>query len=818
ALGILLLAVSLMIVVGRWYRTAQPRSAVPRSARRVMMMARCGAIALIAFMLLGPAWVRVERQYALPKLIVLRDVSQSMSIVDAESAEFTRSRTADERAAAAGRSRLQLVDELLSREAAQVPRRWSKLARLRLIDFAVGSEERELVLPAADRSSAADANTAGSKSVDAQSIDAQSIDAQSIDAQSIDAKAIAGKAGAWPPGRADGRGTELAAALQNTIRGESPVGVVLFSDGQANGPEDLAAVAAALGQRGVPVFAVGMGSSTPPRNIAVTAVYVRPRVWKGEAYEVEAWLTATHLTTTACQVELYEIGLADDDSAEQTNGQPETPSVDPGNPASATPQRRLVAQQAVRLDANSDPSKQQTHSAGSSQSTALSGSAATFSGSVRVLFPCVAERPGRYRYEVRAVPLPEESTADDNQRTSTPLEVLDRDQLRTLVVGGAPTWDFQLLERVLPRDPTLGSSFWLQLREGDRGRGGNRPIPELPATRDELFSYDVLILLDPDPDDLTIDWSERVAEFVEEHRGGLLYVPGPHHAARWIESPGTAAIRTLLPVAWPDAESIAAQDLLDTHARGWPLGVVAAEREHPVLRELQLQRDDASGSVSDAAALNVSPAANSSLPTTLSMPRAPVYWSFPITSVRPTARVLLEHGDPSLRTAQGLRPLLVVDRYRAANVAYLGTQGTWRWLAAANPAANPAATDAAAFTWGERLWLQLIRFLAEGRAEEGEPEGSLTEEDEAALAAGPRRETTATWLDRERMQQIAERSGGRYFEWWQLDQLTASLPDRREVIEMRQAPQPVWDRGWWLLSVVGLLVWEWSYRRRVRWQ
>ena len=82
----------------------------------------------------------------------------------------------------------------------------------------------------------------------------------------------------------------------------------------------------------------------------------------------------------------------------------------------------------------------------------------------------------------------------------------------------------------------------------------------------------------------------------------------------------------------------------------------------------------------------------------------------------------------------------------------------------------------------------------------------------------PRQETARTWLDRERLVELARLSGGQYFDWWELSRLAEYIPDRREVIELRHRPVPMWDRGWFLLLVVGLLGLEWSLRRRQQWQ
>ena len=74
--------------------------------------------------------------------------------------------------------------------------------------------------------------------------------------------------------------------------------------------------------------------------------------------------------------------------------------------------------------------------------------------------------------------------------------------------------------------------------------------------------------------------------------------------------------------------------------------------------------------------------------------------------------MLLEHSDPTLRSVEGSRPLLVAGRYGSGHTLYLGFNGTWRWRKAGRQA-----------EFFDKFWIQAVRYLVEGRSLEGRRRG-----------------------------------------------------------------------------------------------
>ena len=68
------------------------------------------------------------------------------------------------------------------------------------------------------------------------------------------------------------------------------VGIVLLTDGLRNAPGDPAATVDRLAARGVPVYPVAIGATTPPRDVAVAAIKAPAGVYKGDVAHVEATL------------------------------------------------------------------------------------------------------------------------------------------------------------------------------------------------------------------------------------------------------------------------------------------------------------------------------------------------------------------------------------------------------------------------------------------------------------------------------------------------------------------------------------------------
>jgi hypothetical protein len=624
-----------------------------------------------------------------------------------------------------------------------------------------------------------------------------------------------------PPLIASGRGSDLWLAIRESLANNSPAAVVMFTDGQHTAQDDPRQAAREAQERGVPLLIVGVGDPSKPRKLEIANIYVRPQVWQDEPFEIDAMIAAQGVEPREVRVELIEQRVSDSDAAIGSGG--------------------VVGSQQLAIPAGG--------------------------GRLRCQFSHTAKESGRFVYRVRVETIDDELADDDNQATSAVVKVLSREKVRVLLVAGAPTWEYRLVEKLLSRDKTIVVSCWLQTLDEERAQEGTRPITHLPITREEMFWYDVILLFDPNPQEFDTAWVELLKQFVGEHSGGLLFMAGPKFSGRLLTGSRTCELQKLLPVSFGDVGALEVAALLSTNSRAWPLKPVAANIDHPVMRFFSDRQE--------------------TLQRWETLPG--IFWSFPSQDAKPTAQVLMEHSDPTLRSAEGSRPLLVAGRYGSGHTLYVGFNGTWRWRRAGRQA-----------EYFDKFWIQAIRYLVEARSLEGRRRGYVqTDRDRyeigeritftarlqdsayqplvaekiaATLQAGasmpetvmllpvanqpgtfaasliarktgvhtlrimapsasdaeattietpftvelPSVETNQVWLDKPLLVDLASLSGGKYFDINQIDQLAAAVPDKTEIHESRGKPEPLWDKRGLLIALVALLSCEWLLRKRFK--
>ena len=775
----------------------------PTWVKMVLATLRSAAMLLLVFILLNPALIYFRYRTDHPALIVARDASLSMNTHDAY----------QDTAAATS------VGKVLGKSAEDI--RKQKPTRVEIVNDALTRDNLKFLTSLAARGKVRALNFSDHvDKVDARAAKAE-LEKGKKEGEKDKAKIAEESAlKPLPALTADGRGTDLWTAIREALATESPSAVVMFTDGQHTGKDDPRAAAREARDRGIPLLIVGVGDPARPRNLKATDLYVRQQVWQDEPFEIDAMVVAQGLEPREVRVELIEQKISEAD----------------GTAGSGT----VVATQQLAIP-----------EAG---------------GRLRVQFSHSVKESGRFKYTVKVETVENELDEADNETPAAEAKVLSRERVRVLLVAGAPTWEFRLVQKLLSRDKTITVSCWLQTLDEERAQEGTRQITRLPISKEELFYYDVVMLFDPNPQEFDAPWVELLKSFVGEHSGGLLFMAGPKHSGRMLTSPRTAEMQKLMPVSFGDVGALEVAALLSSNQRAWPLKVVAANADHPVMRFY--------------------PDRAETLQRWETLPG--IFWSFPSQEPKPTATVLLEHSDPTLRSVEGSRPLLVAGRYGSGHTLYLGFNGTWRWRRAGRQA-----------EFFDKFWIQAVRYLVEGRSLEGRRRGyvqadrdryevgeritvtsrlqdaaynpliapkaeatlqvgsenpetvvlmpvsnqpgtfeatltakrtgrhSLRIRTAAAEAEGstietsfdvvlPSVETNQVWLDKPLLKELAETSGGKYFDIDQLDQLAAAVPDKTRQIEVREKPDPLWDVRGMMFLLVGLLGVEWLVRKRYK--
>jgi hypothetical protein len=236
-----------------------------------------------------------------------------------------------------------------------------------------------------------------------------------------------------------------------------------------------------------------------------------------------------------------------------------------------------------------------------------------------------------------------------------------------LLIAGAPSFEVQFLRNALLRDTGLEFACWLQTAGDGYEQMGTRPIRRLPANRQELEHYDVVILFDPDMRALGPAWPPLLTQFVGTAGGGLVYVAGEMHTRNLFDgvaSDDGAAGSTvdnswlrMLPVAADRGLYATAAEVALSAREPWNLELTSEGGLDPIL---QFDHD---------------PAKNREVLTSL----PGMYWHFPITRAKSGATVLVRHGDPRMRNSFGRHVLMAMHRYGPGRTMFVGFDSTYRW-------------------------------------------------------------------------------------------------------------------------------------------
>lgn len=427
-----------------------------------------------------------------------------------------------------------------------------------------------------------------------------------------------------------GRGSvsDLGQALTLAVgdAGDSPIaGIVVISDGIVNrglALEDAGRLAAGLR---APVYAVGVGALEEPPNVRIAGLTAPPTVAKGDPLEIRVEVAGTGIQAQPMRLELTARPVAAAASAE-----------------------RVVGSAEITVGADLPPAEAR--------------------------FRVSADVAGEFIYRARVPVLPVEAVDFDNVRAVSVL-VIDT-KLRVLLIAGRPTYDYRALIALLSRDKTIDLSCWLQSADESAVRDGTTVITELPRKPEEIFQYDAVLLLDPDPREFDAAWALTVRRLVDEFGGGLLLEAGPIFTSRFLRDDKLADLNAILPVA-PDPDAavrISERGSYSTIAV--PMRVPDDARAHPLM---QLHPDP-----------TVNQAVWDALPG--------VWWFYPVLREKPLAAVLLRGAENG-----GAAPLLLAAQpFGAGRAVFLGFDSTWRWRATAE-------------RYFDRFWVQVIRYLAQAR-------------------------------------------------------------------------------------------------------
>lgn len=291
-----------------------------------------------------------------------------------------------------------------------------------------------------------------------------------------------------------GSQSRLGAALSGVrqeLAGLPVAGVVMVSDGADTADAALGDAILGLKAEGLPVFTVGVGRETLPKDIQVGRVVTPKTALKG--------------TTLMVDVVLSQSGF---------DGQQVTLDVED--------EGTLVSTQQVTLPDAGAPA------------------------SIPVRFTVNEAGPRVLRFRVS--PQQGELVTENNAREAL-IDVRDRKE-KVLYFEGEPRYEYKFIRRAIPENDNLIVTSLIRTADNKYMRQGvdgpDELVAAFPKTREELFAYRSLIIGSLEAAALTGDQLKMIAEFVDRRGGGLLMLGGPRSFAEggWT---GTA-VADVLPV------------------------------------------------------------------------------------------------------------------------------------------------------------------------------------------------------------------------------------------------------------------------------
>jgi len=233
---------------------------------------------------------------------------------------------------------------------------------------------------------------------------------------------------------------------------------------------------------------------------------------------------------------------------------------------------------------------------------------------------------------------------DELQRA---VRVVDQ-KIKVLVVENIARWDFQFLQRALMRDRRVEASFVILQGDKETLTSGKPFLPAFPASRKELFGYDLLILGDVPASAIGPEAMGWVREFVQEG-GGLVTIAGRIHApATWRGTP----LEAMLPVEFEPR----------TFSR-------TGETRNPGFLPERTRQGKQSQMLSLGENADDNDKVWAELPG--------IFWHYPVTRLKPGAVALLAH--PTQKADDEPMPLLAQHYFGKGQVLFVGFEESWRW-------------------------------------------------------------------------------------------------------------------------------------------
>ena len=410
--------------------------------------------------------------------------------------------------------------------------------------------------------------------------------------------------------------TDLNAGLSHVLDSHTNLrGVVLLSDGDWNVGNSPVEAATRFRMKGIPVFAIGVGSRVPLPDLELVRMDAPTFAVVNKQIRIPFVVRSTLGQDQDVRVTLNI------NSRQQNSRQPSAVSKEP----LATSQNQQPITKVVRV-----PAMRQAQD------------------NIVCTLPATGEYTLSLRIDVGAgSPSPLQELIPENNEISAPISIRE-EQLRVLVIESYPRWEYRYLRNALERDPGVEVTCLLFHPELPKVGGGRSYIDRFPDER-ELSRYDVVFLGDVGIEEgqLTVEQTQELRKLVSAQASGLVFMPGRKGSH---DSLVSGPLGDLYPVVLDPATS----EGVGSSAQGYFSLTSSGQRS--LLTRLGETDED-----------------NSEVWRKL----PGFFWSAGVKRAKVGTETLAVHDQ--VATASGRVPLIVTKTYGTGKVLFMGTDSAWRW-------------------------------------------------------------------------------------------------------------------------------------------
>ena len=423
---------------------------------------------------------------------------------------------------------------------------------------------------------------------------------------------------AEPPPQFEPNGalTDIATAIREAAaawKGQNTAGMLLVTDGGHNsGQFPLEAIVGL----GVPVYAIGVGSVEPPKDIQIQHIDYTPVAYTNHENIIRVTVVQSGYTGKTARLSLRE-----------------------------TTRKTLVDTATLTFSESQDTARERT----------------TTKQVVELKLTPQVE--GNFQYTVELPVLDGELTAANNQKTFSVKVV--KAKLNVFYLEGRPRWEYTYLKRALQRDPDIAATCAILLKNESKRLppadsvlnrlDGYYPqttptseVSRFPETQTQLSKYDVLILGDLGSEHLTAAQQRAIIDFVEVEGKPIIFLPSRRMLGR--NGLRRTELAQLLPIEIP-GNGCRRQDT------EFIVQPTASGMFHPMLQLMDAQQNQTSALGSNNANL------------WRNMPALPRYFSG--FRLRGGAVPLMESGKRA--------PILILQRTGLGKSLLVAAEGLWNW-------------------------------------------------------------------------------------------------------------------------------------------